>query len=647
MMQLVCNGVRLDIYEDAGIQFTHQNPLFAFDDLKCERTTQFKLPSTPTNDRVFGLARVPAYKGDGMRRKFNAQLTIGTVIKDGYIYVCSYDGKDYQCIFVTGELVGLQKIKDAGKLRDFYVPIETTVWGQMYDAEQCINDIWKGAKYLQKNVLEPTKFPSMQLKSIIEGACAQLGVQVTFPSGVEKYRLIPASLKPYTRQGILFHSIPNTPTSPNYYANQIVNLFGAFEEIAFPIYDITADVVYYDDRDLMEWGYCFSFDQLTTPVAYVRGWKAKMDMFFSKKKNPNIAMLRRTDGTFTIYPGAYDRNTGSVVLNNVVKVDAFGHKHETYDYNYNLDNDDFFEVHTGDEFTFINYDDIEIMKSDPTAAEEGQNFLVAQFAHNGVRYADGGQPEYVIEAEFTSGYKSRKFGTEGDIEFVQYEEGDTVPLYPFLPDATVIDLLRAIAYMEGKVLNYSDANGITFEDIDLSTYKVVDIDKTVARKDVERIFAEYAQFNIIRFDSDETVLDYEKITNEYIINNVNINKEKELAKIFASEGSSSYGENIDEQTFDHDKDYVFMRNDTDAIKKDTLCTALTGEKFLSRVTLPLNAGLEHLCDVSTQFKVSVCMTAYEYEQITEKTLLLIDGTRYIWTERSWQSDVAQFTLARV
>lgn len=629
------------------MQFTHDNPLFAFDDLKCERTTQFKLPTTPINDSVLGLARIPAYSGIGMRRKFDAQLQMGTIVKDGYLYIGSYDGKDYQCIFVTGELVGLQKLKDAGKLRDFYVPIETTVWGQMYDAELCINDVWKGAKYLQQNVINPTKFPSMQLKSIIEGACAQLGVQVTLPAGVEKYRLIPASLKPYTRQGISFHSIPNTPTSPNYYANQIVNMFGAFEEIAFPIYDITADVVYYDDRDLMEWGYCFAFDPLTTPVAYVRGWKAKMDMFFSKKKNPSIAMLRRTDGTFTIYPGAYDRNTGSVVLNNVVKVDAFGHKHETYDYNYNQDNDDFFEVHAGDEFTFINYDDIEIMKSDPTAAEEGQNFLVAQFAHDGVRYADGGQPEYVIEAELTAGYESREFGTEGDIEFVQYEEGDTIPLYPFLPDATVIDLLRAIAYMEGKVLNYSDANGITFEDLDLSTYQVVDIDTLVARKDVERTFAKYAQRNIIRFDSDETVFDYEKITNEYTIDNVNITKEKELAKIFASEGSSSYGENIDEQTFDPDKDYVFMRNETDEIKKDTLCMALTGEEFLSRVTLPLNAGLQNLCDMSTMFKVNIRMSALEYYQIAEKTLLNIDGTLYIWTARTWQKDIAQFTLAKI
>ena len=59
MMQLVCNGSRLDLYENTDLQFMEENPLFAFDNIKCERTTSFKLPATPTNDRVFSLARIP------------------------------------------------------------------------------------------------------------------------------------------------------------------------------------------------------------------------------------------------------------------------------------------------------------------------------------------------------------------------------------------------------------------------------------------------------------------------------------------------------------------------------------------------------------------------------------------------------------
>ena len=57
-MQLLCNGVFVDLYENTKIQFTHDNPLFAFDSLKCERTTQFKLPTTKKNDSLFESCRL-------------------------------------------------------------------------------------------------------------------------------------------------------------------------------------------------------------------------------------------------------------------------------------------------------------------------------------------------------------------------------------------------------------------------------------------------------------------------------------------------------------------------------------------------------------------------------------------------------------
>ena len=41
------------------------------------------------------------------------------------------------------------------------------------------------------------------------------------------------------------------------------------------------------------------------------------------------------------------------------------------------------------------------------------------------------------------------------------------------------------------------------------------------------------------------------------------------------------------------------------------------------------------------------MTLLEYNAIQAKTLALVEGLRYIWTERSWQKNEAQFTLARL
>lgn len=130
-MLLLCNNIKLDLYDDTGLQFKHTNPLFAFDKLECERTTQFKLPTTPANDRAFALARIPAYAGTGMRRKFSAQLQAGTIVKDGYLYVSEFDGKDYIAIFVTGELVSLQTIKNAGVMGNYYTNPATATYGSV------------------------------------------------------------------------------------------------------------------------------------------------------------------------------------------------------------------------------------------------------------------------------------------------------------------------------------------------------------------------------------------------------------------------------------------------------------------------------------------------------------------------------------
>lgn len=108
MMQLLCNGARVDLYDDASLQFTKKNPFFAFDELSAERTTSFKLPATPTNDRIFECARVPAYKGNGMRKRFDAELQCGVVVKRGYLYVKSYSKNEYEAVMVCDMLFDLK-----------------------------------------------------------------------------------------------------------------------------------------------------------------------------------------------------------------------------------------------------------------------------------------------------------------------------------------------------------------------------------------------------------------------------------------------------------------------------------------------------------------------------------------------------------
>lgn len=638
MMQLLCNGQTLDLYADAGMQFTHDNPLFAFDELKCERTTNFKIPSTPKNDAVFGLSRMPATYGLGMRRKYAAELQMGAIVKKGYLYVSEYDGKDYGTIFVTGELVGLQRVKDAGKIRDIICPLDTTEYGQMADAGDNAGVWWKGLKYKQEEQSHPTALPSIRLQDTITECCSALGIPVTLPSDAGKYRYIPFEIKHYTKEGAKFAAVQAVPSSPDYKASNIVDWYKVFEPCLIPIYDIYAEVVYYDNPHSQQHGYCFYYEQPATPVCYVQGWRARMTAYVYGGDNARyyLRTRERSTGEVGVYHGGYGYDEGSADINNICDIDAFGHKTRSYD-----GVSEYFEVQPGDEFCFLDYEDVHVLKTDPTPEEEGQTFKVAEFAHNGVRYADGGQPSYSIPYDVTTGYKAFGWDENDAITFTEYEHGDTIDLFSSLPDCTLIDLLKAVAYMSGKVLNYSDANGITFEDLDMSGYATKAIDTLTKRGTLSRTFSNYAQHNLVTFESDETLYAFERLQASYAIDNDNIEDEKELGKVFASEGSAAYGTNGDTNV------YVYMRNAIEQIKKPTLAMAESGVEYMTRVALPMCEGLQALCDASTQIKVSVHMSALEYELITAKTLLLVDGVKYIWTSRSWQKEEAQFTLAKV
>lgn len=200
-MLLLCNNIKLDLYADASLQFKHTNPLFAFDKLECERTTQFKLPSTPTNDRAFLLARVPAYVGTGMRRKFAAQLQVGTIVKDGYLYVSEFDGKDYTAIFVTGELIGLQAVKNAGKLSDWFIRNDTAQWGVINTPSSVLfqtlryankSELYQGVGWY--NVADNLCRPCISLYLLMVYALQQtLGMTIpTYPSDLQNLVYIPA-----------------------------------------------------------------------------------------------------------------------------------------------------------------------------------------------------------------------------------------------------------------------------------------------------------------------------------------------------------------------------------------------------------------------------------------------------------------------
>ena len=149
---------------------------------------------------------------------------------------------------------------------------------------------------------------------------------------------------------------------------------------------------------------------------------------------------------------------------------------------------------------------------------------------------------------------------------------------------------------------------------------------------MQRTFADYAQRSIINYNSDESVAT--PITATYTIDNDNIAQETVLQTIPFNEGEQDLNFPM----------WVYLR---EGVNKETLGDDANGSASLWRVVLPKNTGLQTLCDASTQIQVEARLSLMEYNAITAKTIIQVEGTRYVWTSRSWQKDIAKFTLAKI
>lgn len=568
MTRLLCNGVALDLYDEAGLQFTHKNPLFAFDNLECERTTQFKLPCTKTNDALLSLARVPAYAGTGMRQRFTAQLQDGVTVKNGYLYVSNYDGKDYAAIFVTGELVGLQAIKNLGTLAEIMsFTNKETLGGSSVAPSAATNDIWKNVlyKYPTGELLRP----SIQLNELYNAVCTAHSITAQpLPASVAGVRIIPDKMN-----GIQETSISFTATASSMATDG------------------------------------------THPVCD-KANAGTLDYMFTLQ---NARVMRRVGDNppYTVYTGTVQQ----LKCNQKTTIKFPDNWDDDLFIGYFLDGDSF----SVGEFSFYgdrSFDENHVvtgqsLKGLEVTIEQGDAFMIIS------------KSDYINEMTSSGlalgwGFQnlSCSFTVSGEVD----GSGAFVRLQDNMPDMTFTDLLKAVAALAGCVLNYTDANGLIFEPLVLSGYTQHVLKNITKRSEVQRTFSDYVQNNIVRFEGAPS----RGQAIAYTIQNDNLDSEKELQVIPFSDGLSQDG-------------LLFVPKDVD---KPTVGDD-GGDASLSAMTLPKNAGVQTLCNASTQFKVEARMTMAEYNEITAKTLLLVDNTLYIWTERSWQKNTGKFTLAKV
>ena len=595
MIQFEVNGEYLDLPADFSLQFKKKNILFSFDNIECERSTSFSIPATPHNNAIFTLAKWVQSEGVGMRRKYQAQMQDGLVVQDGYLHIDQYSAGKYNAVFVTGDLLGLKKLRDAGKIAEYYKPVGGIVWSTANIKDANTSDGQASlaiTRYLSNVTL---LHPSFNLGQLMQEAYHQL-TNKNLPAYQIKYRLIPKVVEPMPKTDCtLVYVGTNNPLesqiSDATFANSIA------------ITDALSAVGTYTQILQVRVG--------TNQYTKLREFQAKQSLILTF---PND------------FPADYF----------LMAIYDTGHSDDPETVPYSQTwflGDYYFYQATGGGTTVVGTPlagrSVSVPSNTPFIIMDRNwfDYEPAPLNIDGFRTLMDGN--YQISVEIA-----------GD----ELQEGDTVRAVDLLPDLTLVELLKMYCALEGKMLYYDENGDIQFDDLDVSTWGTFDLTgKVIDESAMTRKFGDYAQQNIIDFKSGSDVMPSHRVSTAYTIDNDNIDEEKTLLTIPYSEGEMAERDGA-----------IVARFDAEDTEKNTLyeqgvMVARWGGASIYglRCELPKNAGLQALCDASTSQSIRARISFLEYEGIKPKTILFFDGVRYVWTESNWSKGVATFKVSKI
>ena len=591
-MQLLCNGVALDLYEDTNIQFTNTNPLFAFDKLACERTTEFKLPATKTNDRVFELGRLPVLKGNGMRRRYDSQLLMSGIVRKGYLYVSEWTGTEYNAIFVTGELVDVQKFGNYewGSLplnylinRNPYaanasnVPMIARVQYHMdeqgasiYGRYQPSIDVHELLKAINDNGILPISGLTGQHFRIIRNASHDVqDAKVTISNDQTASTALQMGIS--TNSPLIIDNgslIIGAPQGEPYVITSCFEVMGRLQ-ITFP--ENTPE-------------------NLCLCTSYSRAYGENIYIEFIGGRG-----FKKTNGQIEYY--------GQPLAGRTITLSAFH---------------------------FV------LMTADAAAWYEGIDEPFFYFTSWDPQITGGdwtNVPSYSLDMR-VSGLRENN---------VYYDESE-MPAVLALQNLKLADILKIYSTVTGRLINVTNG-GIEF--VERPTDDVVSLN-VMSVSNVSREFEDFAQKSFVKFEDTDDVKDYEKEIITYTIDNVNLKEETTLLEIDATEGGIYTGDGANVLIVRGCKEETDeLYEDTEMILPSNVIAQMSNGEWLERVPLSKSNFLQHICDISTKVKIQAHMTSLEYVNMTPKTIINLHGCDYVWTESNWQGGVVNLTLAKI
>lgn len=484
MMRFNVGGNFLELPADFNLQLKKKNILFAFDNIELERTTSFSVPATPANAATFGWSNNLHYYGERARVRIDAQLQMDGVTKDGYLYITKCTHDTFECVFVTGELLGLADIKALGDWSQFILPSNgVSLDGAVKDAEGGNN--YSAARVQYKT--DGEIMPSWKLASYAEMALNGAGVLADWGDVLDKitsHRIVIGKAKGVTEtpctftRGYLAEQTSATPYTPYPVLNSVLmddagELVGVITNAQsdYPIFRIkTADAVQY--------------------YGYVQQWIARQDLTLSfADDTPDTLFLAsaQMNGTFSFLGGYEFAADGTITGEPLAGREI--------------------ELQTGQTFLLISQND---------------------YLRPGVGEFEGWT---IANETLTANVVVKGADEQPNNAYIRVKDN--------VPEMTIVELLKTCAALSGTILSYRAGEVVFVEDIAGGAFR--ELDKPLKWESLTRGVADYAQMNTIAFKSAEGVLSSDKIVATYAIDNVNIAEAKELFVLPFSEGQDSAG----------------------------------------------------------------------------------------------------------
>lgn len=582
----------LELAENTKLSFKRANNLFKMADIELSRSQSFSVPATTANNRIFELANDYRLTGEVMRRRVNAVMEYSGGSRDGYLYISEADRREYKCCFVYGEMLRLKELKEAGNISEYFLPENSVKWLDANVKSGSLNlnpydlvDYSSNLDAAERAANNVALLPSMSLTWLMSNTLSEFGMIYSTVGNVPISGLRIVQAKPKRDSG-------GVKFLQRFRKNDLISTSGSRLK-ADLFTTATGRMQVVKVTDIPPSVEVVSENSFTEFVAV-----QTLKIVFPADFPTDIYMVHIVDDTCE-FLGDYsfdldiDKQTvGEPLSGRTV------------------------EITQNSGFTFI-------QKADFTYIRNGSQVHTAGFNGDASPFTYDLQVEVELPEEAVAG------------QYLYMQKN--------LPEVTALELCKIAAAARGAALTYdASINAMVIEELifegdggQVPAWEIKEIKRWVSVGSVRRTFGEYAQRNIVQYDSDEFVGGERRLKRVYEIENVNIDEEKDIYTIPLSESVESYI-----------RDMVLQDSKVSFPLSRGVLMQTTGTKMQS-VMPSKNEVIEALCESSTAISLQVPMTLLEYTKLPERCRLLFDGQLWVWTEAQWGDDVATLSLSKI